>query len=425
MDRDKTHREFKDRLYGQFARIGKALVEPAAARAARAARQGERTVEALADRDGLSDRQRVAAPPGASRRLARREPQGGLFVHYRLADDGVFAAVEGDSARSRSAARRARAACPRVLRRSVRSEPVPMRGAAAASARRRRVVILDARRRGVRAGHIAGRDLGAGRGAEAAAQGAAEGQGIVAYCRGPYCVYGDRGRRAAPQEGRPGPTLGATEFVDWRAAGLPVATGRERGHARDLQAVLLLRDRLRGVRLRLRRPRQVRRRRRARATTSTPTSRSQRRRACASRTSSTRTCTPTIAPAAPRSRERVGAAYCLHESADVALPVRAARTTARRSSSATRASRCSTRRATRPESICLVVTDLRRGADPWFVLTGDTLFVGAVGRPDLPGPRARERRRALRQHSREAAHAARRRSRSTRATSRARCAARA
>jgi glyoxylase-like metal-dependent hydrolase (beta-lactamase superfamily II) len=38
-----------------------------------------------------------------------------------------------------------------------------------------------------------------------------------------------------------------------------------------------------------------------------------------------------------------------------------------------------------PESISLVVTDLRRGADPWFVCTGDTLFVGAVGRPDLPG----------------------------------------
>ena len=35
------------------------------------------------------------------------------------------------------------------------------------------------------------------------------------------------------------------------------------------------------------------------------------------------------------------------------------------------------------------MTDLKRGADPWFVLTGDTLFVGAVGRPDLPG-RARE-----------------------------------
>lgn len=38
-----------------------------------------------------------------------------------------------------------------------------------------------------------------------------------------------------------------------------------------------------------------------------------------------------------------------------------------------------------PESVSLLVTDLKRGTDPWFVLTGDTLFVGAVGRPDLPG----------------------------------------
>lgn len=38
-----------------------------------------------------------------------------------------------------------------------------------------------------------------------------------------------------------------------------------------------------------------------------------------------------------------------------------------------------------PESVCLVVSDLRRGPEPWFVCTGDTLFVGAVGRPDLPG----------------------------------------
>jgi hydroxyacylglutathione hydrolase len=42
-----------------------------------------------------------------------------------------------------------------------------------------------------------------------------------------------------------------------------------------------------------------------------------------------------------------------------------------------------------PESVCLLVTDHKRGSEPWFVLTGDTLFVGAVGRPDLPG-RARE-----------------------------------
>ena len=35
------------------------------------------------------------------------------------------------------------------------------------------------------------------------------------------------------------------------------------------------------------------------------------------------------------------------------------------------------------ESICLVVTDLERSEEPWSVLTGDTLFIGDVGRPDL------------------------------------------
>jgi rhodanese-related sulfurtransferase len=36
-----------------------------------------------------------------------------------------------------------------------------------------------------------------------------------------------------------------------------------------------------------------------------------------------------------------------------------------------------------PESICLVVTDEEKSPDPWAVLTGDTLFLGDVGRPDL------------------------------------------
>ena len=30
-----------------------------------------------------------------------------------------------------------------------------------------------------------------------------------------------------------------------------------------------------------------------------------------------------------------------------------------------------------------MVTDLDRGEKPWAVLTGDTLFIGDVGRPDL------------------------------------------
>lgn len=36
-----------------------------------------------------------------------------------------------------------------------------------------------------------------------------------------------------------------------------------------------------------------------------------------------------------------------------------------------------------PESICLVVTDEQKSSEPWAVLTGDTLFIGDVGRPDL------------------------------------------
>jgi len=43
-----------------------------------------------------------------------------------------------------------------------------------------------------------------------------------------------------------------------------------------------------------------------------------------------------------------------------------------------------------PDSICLFVTDHARSPEPWFVLTGDLLFVGSVGRPDLGGATAAE-----------------------------------
>jgi len=36
-----------------------------------------------------------------------------------------------------------------------------------------------------------------------------------------------------------------------------------------------------------------------------------------------------------------------------------------------------------PESVCLVITDEEKSSRPWAVLTGDTLFLGDVGRPDL------------------------------------------
>lgn len=41
-----------------------------------------------------------------------------------------------------------------------------------------------------------------------------------------------------------------------------------------------------------------------------------------------------------------------------------------------------------PESISLLVSDTTRAEEPWLALTGDTLFVGDIGRPDLVGAEA-------------------------------------
>ena len=41
-----------------------------------------------------------------------------------------------------------------------------------------------------------------------------------------------------------------------------------------------------------------------------------------------------------------------------------------------------------PESVTLLVADTTRAEEPWMALTGDTLFVGDIGRPDLVGAEA-------------------------------------
>jgi len=43
------------------------------------------------------------------------------------------------------------------------------------------------------------------------------------------------------------------------------------------------------------------------------------------------------------------------------------------------------------DGVSLLVTDRSRATEPWFVLTGDTLFSGGVGRPDLLGSGAARR----------------------------------
>lgn len=83
---------------------------------------------------------------------------------------------------------------------------------------------------------------------------------------------------------------------------------------------------------------------------------------------------------------RVGAAYCLHESNQgrTAFAFEPLRHGQRLDVGNVQVDVRHTPGHT-PDSVCLLVRDLRRGDAPWFVLTGDTLFVGAVGRPDLAG----------------------------------------
>jgi len=79
-----------------------------------------------------------------------------------------------------------------------------------------------------------------------------------------------------------------------------------------------------------------------------------------------------------------GADYCLHESADVSFDFTAF-TDNKDLDLGNVAIKVLHTPGHTPESISLLVTDKTRGPEPWFMLTGDTLFVGAVGRPDLPG----------------------------------------
>jgi hydroxyacylglutathione hydrolase len=79
---------------------------------------------------------------------------------------------------------------------------------------------------------------------------------------------------------------------------------------------------------------------------------------------------------------RTGAPIYLHEAADVAFPHRILRD-GDEVELGNDYLRVLHTPGHSPDSICLLVGDRTRGLDPWFLLTGDTLFVGDAGRPDL------------------------------------------
>ena len=82
--------------------------------------------------------------------------------------------------------------------------------------------------------------------------------------------------------------------------------------------------------------------------------------------------------------KRVGAKYCLHRNAQVAYDFEALN-----DGDVIEAGNVAVKVLHTPghtlDSICLAVSDNRRSEEAWFLITGDTLFVGSIGRPDLAG----------------------------------------
>ena len=218
------HREFKDALYAQFARLGQALANPTRIELLDLLGQGEKTVEALA-RHVATPHKSTSAHLRVLRQArlveTRRE---GTYVYYRLADDDVSRLLRALETLGHNRLADVQQVVRLHLDGRDQLEPVT-RTELRRLMRAGDVTVLDVRpAEEYLAGHIPGalsvpvpelrrrlRDIPKGR-------------EVIAYCRGRYCVYsleavtllrkhGYRARRA--HEGLP----------DWRAAGLPVEAG--------------------------------------------------------------------------------------------------------------------------------------------------------------------------------------------------------
>jgi rhodanese-related sulfurtransferase/DNA-binding transcriptional ArsR family regulator len=221
-----AHRQFKDRLYGQYARIGKALGSPHRLELLELLAQGERTVESLANEIGLSmanTSQHLQVLRGAGLVETRR---GGLFIHYRLADDAVIPL----STALRTVAERRLAELERLVRDEFKGR-VDAEAVSFADllerARRDEVVVLDTRpAHEYRAGHIPGALSVPVDELQQRLRRLPKGKDYVAYCRGPYCVYADRAVEILRASGRRANRL-KNGFPEWKAAGFPVEVAPE------------------------------------------------------------------------------------------------------------------------------------------------------------------------------------------------------
>lgn len=216
-------RVFTDRLYGQLARVGKAVASPHRLELLELLTQSERTVDSLATETGMS----VA---NASQHLQALRQAGlverrkaGLFVHYRVADPAVFEL----SRAIRIVAERRLADLERLVREHFgdRSDPEPVRmEELLARARLGDVVIVDVRpQQEYVAGHIKGAVSMPMGELQKRLRELPKKKEYVAYCRGPYCVYADRAVELLRASGRRARRMSGG-FPEWKAAGLPIET---------------------------------------------------------------------------------------------------------------------------------------------------------------------------------------------------------
>ncbi len=220
------NRLFKDAIYEQFARIGKAVSSPKRLELMDILCQGKRTVETLAKETGLtianaSQHLQVLR----ATRLVEAEKTG-VFVTYRLADQAVCEFFRT----MRVLAETRLADVEQIKRRFLEGregmEPVD-RDALIERVRQGAATVLDVRPvEEYRAGHIPGAISVPLKELMLRLSELPHDQEIVAYCRGPYCVLA-----VQAVEMLRGKSFNAVRLengiLDWRAMGFSVAVGDE------------------------------------------------------------------------------------------------------------------------------------------------------------------------------------------------------
>ncbi len=225
-DSASSKRQFKDGVYEQFARVGKAVASPKRLELLDLLCQAERSVEALAAEAELSianTSQHLQVLRAARLVEASKE---GLYVTYRIADPAV-----GEFVRSiRVLAEKQLAEVEQISRRFFEArrdlEPID-RNVLVKRVRKGEVVVLDVRpAEEYRAGHIPGALSMPIQELKRRLSELPKGQEIVAYCRGPYCVFSDQAVELLRAKGFQAVRMDEG-IVDWRARRLPVAVGEQ------------------------------------------------------------------------------------------------------------------------------------------------------------------------------------------------------